>query len=194
MNPFLSLLSLLFALFFGVGGGTATEESGSTQSAPGGEPPANAAGAPSEPPPIVLASRAGRQTGVLLRYSVETDGGGYGGETASTRPAKVTVARPGENVSITMLGIAPTERVVLVRELGCRHRALSSLVLPDDREHWTTPSRPGAYELEVAVPHFEPAEGGTGSASALFGLLVAPTREPAVIAAARDLFVCSPAP
>lgn len=197
MNPFVSLVGLLFALFFGVAGGTATEGSGSTEYTPGREPSASGMGAPTEPPkppPIVLEGRAGRQTGVLVRYSVETDSGGYGGETASTRPAKLTVARPRERLSLAMAGVGPTQRVVLVRELGCRYRALSSTVLPQDREHWTAPGRPGAYELEVAVPRFEPDEGGTGSATVVFGLLVDPSREPALIPATQGLFACPPEP
>ena len=197
MHPLVSLVGLLFAFFFGVGGGTATEGSGSTEYGPGGEPSASGMGAPAEPPeppPIVLESRAGRQTGVLLRYSVETDSTGYGGETASTRPERLTVARPRERLALSMVGVEPTQRLVLVKELGCRHRALSSALLPGDRAHWTAPARPGAYEVEVAVPHFEPEGGGTGSATALFGLLVDSNREPALIPATRDLFACPPGP
>jgi hypothetical protein len=197
MNAFMSLFGLLFALLFGVGGG-ASDESGWTNYVPLAEPPANGAGAtPQEPPrrpPLVLMSRAGRQTGVLLRYSVETDGGGYGGETASTRPAKVTVARPAEQVSLSMAGVGPTQRLVIVRRLGCDHPALASVVLDADTERWSAPQRPGAYELEVTVPYFKPKRGGTGSATGVFGLLVDATREQAVIPASRDLFVCSPNP
>ena len=196
MNPLVSLVGLLFAFFFGIGGTTTTESSW-TEYGPGRAPPTSAMGAPAEPPeppPIVLEGRAGQQTGVLLRYSVETDSTGYGGETASTGPERLTVARPRERLALSMVGVERTQRLVLVRELGCRHRALNSALLPRDREHWTAPARPGAYEVEVAVPHFEPEGGGTGSATALFGLLVDSNREPAVIQATRDFFVCPPEP
>jgi hypothetical protein len=197
MSPFLSFFGLLFALFFGVGGG-ASDETGWTNYVPLAEPPVGAEGGPpprpAEPPPIVLESRAGRQPGVLVRYSVETDSGGYGGETASTRPAKVTVARPGEDVAISMVGVEPTQRLVIVRRLGCDQPAVASVVLGADTERWSVPRRPGAYELEVTVPYFKPKRGGTGSATGVFGLLVDATREQAVIRASRGLFVCAPGP
>jgi hypothetical protein len=194
VNPFLSLVGLLFALFFGVGGGTATDESGWTDYGRSAQPPGARAGAPPpappEPPPIVLVARAGRQTGALLRYSVESDSSGYGGETASAAPSRVTVVRPREELSISMPAAGPTQRLVVVRQLGCRDRAVFSVLL-DRRESAWRPDLPrGAYELEVTVLDFEPPGGGKGTATALFGVLVDPARERAVIRATPDVFVC----
>ena len=105
---------------------------------------------------------------------------------------RVSVVRPGETVSIAMEGAGPTQRLVLVRALGCDDHALTSVVLGPGTDRWSVPRRPGAYELKVTVPYFKPKREGAGSATGLFGLLVDPTRELGIIPARRDLFVCPP--
>lgn len=196
MHAFLGLFGLLFALLFGAGGG-GSDESGWTTYAPLSDRRANARAphpGPRAPPPIVLASRAGRQMGVLLRYSIETDTGGYGAEAPPAHPARVTIVRPGEEVSISMRAGGPTQRLVVVRRLGCEQPALASVVLDAGTPRWRAPRRPGAYELEVTVPYFKPKRDATGSATWVLGLLVDATRTPAVVRASSELFVCSPGP
>jgi hypothetical protein len=196
MTPVLNLFGLLFALFFGVGGG-ASEETGWTNYVPLAEPAVGVEGGPPrgppEPPPIVLESRAGRQTAVITSATFETSSEGSAVE-ARLDVEKVSIVRPGESISIAMAGVGPTQRLIIVRQLGCDHPARASIVLDTGRERWSAPRRPGAYEVEVTVPYFKPKRGGTGSATGLVGVLVDPTRDLAVIPAARDLFVCAPRP
>ena len=187
MSQLLSLLWLFFATF-GVGTGT---EVGSTEYGPSSGESGWTNYVPLEPT-LVLASRAGSQTGVLLRYEIETGDDGLAGEMTPAVPEKATVARPGESVSISITGVEPSERLVVVRALGCKDRVLASTSLDAEAPGWRVPTRPGAYEVEVSVPHFEPVGGGTGTATALFGLLVDETRPRAVIRASRHLFVCAP--
>jgi hypothetical protein len=196
MTSFVGLFGLLFALFFGLGGG-ASEGTGWTNYVPLAEPPVDAESGPSpgspEAPPIVLRSRAGRQNAVITSATVETASSGSA-VLARLGVERVSVVRPGESVLIAMEGIRSTQRLVIVRQLGCDRPALASAVLDAGTERWSVPQRPGAYELEVTVPYFKPKRGGTGSATGLVGVLVDPTRELAVIPAARDLFVCPPRP
>ena len=188
MTQLLNLFGLFLAFFATP---TATEV-GSTEYGPTSDEGGWTNYVPIEEPALVLASRAGEQAGVVVRYSVETDEGGYGSEMTPARPKKLTIARPGETVAILFLGTEPAERLVTVRALGCKDRVLGSAELEASVADWPVPTRPGAYEVEVTVPRFEAVEGGTGTATAVFGLLVDKTRPRAVIRASRALFVCAP--
>jgi hypothetical protein len=165
----------------------------------GGTAPATTSTEPSppapelRPPAITLASDAGHQRAVQESYCVTGAGVGVCADTFDQDPKRLTVVKPGDEVTISMPGATLTggDSAFAVRPLGCHGQELATVPLGPDGARWAVDLEPGAYELQVFV-HFEAEDGTSGDSSGSLGLLVDPDREPAIVKAKPGLFVCPP--
>ena len=149
-----------------------------------------------EPPPIVMTSTAGRQEAATLGgcfrqgNSTQCSAGmgitpAFGGSLAS----EVSVVRPGERVTIAVAGAAPTQRLLVVRPLGCSTRVLAAHVLDRDQLDWRVELPPGAYEIGVGVGSFR-TEDASGSVEGALGLLVDASRPLEILPADAHTQLC----
>jgi hypothetical protein len=179
---------------------TAPPETGFSETSE--EAPATTSAEPSPTPPeleipaIVLESVAGRQKAVQESHCVQaTDSAGTSvgmcGDTPDLDPKRLSVVHPGDTVTISVPGATLSGGSgISIRPLGCHDRQVASVPLETEGVTWTIDLPPGAYEMQVFVL-FETGEASGDSAGSL-GLLVDPSREPAVIRARPRFFVCSP--
>jgi hypothetical protein len=164
--------------------------------------PATTSAEPSPPAPeihlpgIVFDSAAGRQKAVLESHCVQgTDSAGTSvgicGDTPDLDPKRLSIVHAGEAVTISVPGATLSGgSSISIRPLGCHDRQVASVPLETEGVTWTVDLPPAAYELQVFVL-FETGEVSGDSAGSL-GLLVDPSREPAIIRARPRFFVCSP--
>ncbi|HWC33142.1 MAG TPA: hypothetical protein VG709_08450, partial [Actinomycetota bacterium] len=149
------------------------------------------------PPPIFLASRAGRQRAVPGKSCVLTVGQGRGEGAAScyypperVRPRVLNVVGPGERVGLVIPKTEIVERVgcvgrhecggwTTVRPLGCR-REVAVFRIGGARTTWEANLSSGAYELDVSID-FRTEDDLTGDAEGVVGLLVDPARTPTIV-------------
>lgn len=166
---------LLVAVFLAAGCGEAETEPGGggatgTVEEPTGSVPQDA-GKPRMPPAIELVSEAGRQRAAPGSYCVDDPQAGVGecvDYEAPAGPEQLSVVRPGETVTIALVGSSAVEGSASVRRLGCEEEVVSVPLGPETR--WEVDLEPGAYELQI----FTTFEAGTasGDTSGVLGLLV----------------------
>ena len=192
MRTFLCLLALSLAA---VGCGAGAETGG------GGAPTASTATEQADtsrvtedlqtPPPIVLASDAGRQTAVpgsfCVDYTDEAAGQAVGacGDSGPITPERLSTVRRGEEVRIVLEhanvtrpeGCVSEEKQscigsVAVHPLGCERKIVAEIPLALGPEtNWRVDLEPGAYELDVFA-YFDAPDGRTGDVSGSLGVLV----------------------
>ena len=126
----------------------------------------------------------------------DATGAGMGvcADTPDLDPTFLSVAAPGESVTISMPGATLAtdgDAAVAVRPLGCHDRELLTVALGPQGVEWSVELEPGAYELQ-AFARFEAENGLSGETAASLGLLVDPAREAGIVEASPDLFVCAP--
>jgi hypothetical protein len=152
----MAILLLLLAL---LGLGVAT-------SAPG---PSESDSARLRPPVLELVSDAGTQRAVQGSYCVT---GPESGECADFAillvPERASVVRPGEVVTIAVVGAHAVDGTASVHRRGCERELLSVELRPETR--WTVELEPGAYELRLFTT-FE-AGSTTGDTRGVLGLVV----------------------
>ena len=152
----MAILLLLLAL---LGLGVATSSSGPSE-------PARL-----RPPALELVSDAGTQRAVQGSYCVT---GREVGECADFAiplvPERANVVRPGEVVTIAVVGAEAVEVTASVRRAGCEQELLSVDLRPETR--WTVEVEPGAYELRLFTT-FD-AASTSGDVSGVLGLVVDP--------------------
>jgi len=166
---------LLVAVFLAAGCGEAETEPGGggamgTVEEPTGSVPQDA-GKPRMPPAIELVSEAGRQRAAPGSYCVDDPQAGVGecvDYEAPAGPEQLSVVRPGETVTIALVGSSAVEGSASVRRLGCEEEVVSVPLGPETR--WEVDLEPGAYELQI----FTTFEAGTasGDTSGVLGLVV----------------------
>jgi hypothetical protein len=166
---------LLVAVFLAAGCGEAETEPGGggamgTVEEPTGSVPQDA-GKPRMPPAIELVSEAGRQRAAPGSYCVDDPQAGVGecvDYEAPAGPEQLSVVRPGETVTIALVGSSAVEGSASVRRLGCEEEVVS--VPPGPETRWEVDLEPGAYELQI----FTTFEAGTasGDTSGVLGLVV----------------------
>jgi hypothetical protein len=138
--------------------------------------------------PIVLESAAGRQDAAVVPCASSLSDA----EEAATeipicldanpalRPAKLSVVRPGETVTVSLPGAEVTNppgcsitcSSVQIQPLECRDTPLGMFELEDGpATEWTVDLAPGRYELEVYA-RFRSDDGQLGIAQGKIGLVV----------------------
>jgi hypothetical protein len=157
------------------------------------------------PPPIVLVSEAGRQEAVqgsycITKVSASGEGEGVCADTGFPHPEQVSLVRPGEEVTIEIVGATIVDRpegcspacpsIVTVYPLGCGpEQAVADFELTGAATTWKVDLEAGAYELAVFA-YFDAGDEGTGDTSGGLGLRVDPDREAAVKPVDPALAVC----
>lgn len=147
-----------------------------------------------DPPPIVLASTAGRQTGVQESYCVRSAPMpskvriSVCADTPDLSPKRLSVVRPGEVVKILALRTKVRRGRVAIRRLGCE-RAVGGFKL-DRARAWKVRLAPGAYEIQVVARRFATRDGRTGDTRGTLGLLVDPLAPQTVVRATDELRAC----
>ena len=140
-----------------------------------------------DPPPIVLASKAGKQRAAQESFCV-TAPPDPGEErvvrrcidTVDKPPRRLSVVRPREVVTISFVGTEEIrDGVARVRILG-RKRFFHAFPLTEPSTRWRVRLRPGAYEIEVFA-RFRAADGRTGDTLGSLGLLVDRNRKLAIV-------------
>ncbi|MGH3062634.1 MAG: hypothetical protein ACRDNA_14615, partial [Gaiellaceae bacterium] len=150
------LLLFLLALFgIGVVGST-TEESSSDS-------------APARPPALELRSEAGTQLAAQGSYCVTGESVGECVDVESpVGPEQTSVVRPGEIVTIAVVGADDIQGSASVRRLGCDEELLLLTLEPETR--WTVELEPGAYEIAMEAVTFE-AGSTSGDTSGVLGVV-----------------------
>ena len=154
-------MALLLLLLLLLGFGVATSAPGS-----GGDD-----AKPLNPPTIELVSEAGVQRAAPGSYCVDDPQAGVGecvDREAPAGPEQLSVVRPGETVTIALVGSTAVEGAASVRRLGCEEELASVPLDPETR--WEVDLEPGAYELHVFTT-FE-AGSARGDTSGVLGLVV----------------------
>ena len=154
-----------------------------------------------EPPRILLATKAGRQAAVQESYCVTSRPSASGvritacAELPQLAPRRLTIVRAGELVRILLPGarMVPCGRrcanTVTVRRFGCA-RAVRRFRLGGRTTAWRVRLGPGAYELQLHVRRFVMRDGRRGETSGSLGLLVAKSSDRAIIPATDDFKAC----
>jgi len=127
------------------------------------------------PPAIVLTSQAGIQVAARGSFCGPSNGAVLCVDTREPHPTELTVARPGETVSIRVVGrrvVGGSE--VAVKPYGCGQEAVETLRLEpgDEPTAWEVDLAPGAYELHVFA-RYAYGGAGRGDVSGALGLRVA---------------------
>jgi hypothetical protein len=123
------------------------------------------------PPAIELVSEAGRQRAAPGSYCVDDPQAGVGecvDYEAPAGPEQLSVVRPGETVTIALMGTSAVDGTASVRSLGCEEELVSVPLEPETR--WEVDLEPGAYELQIFTT-FEAGSAG-GDTSGVLGLVV----------------------
>ena len=123
------------------------------------------------PPAIELVSEAGRQRAAPGSYCVDDPQAGVGecvDYEAPAGPEQLSVVRPGETVTIALVGSSAVDGTASVRSLGCEEELVSVPLEPETR--WEVDLEPGAYELQIFTT-FEAGSVG-GDTSGVLGLVV----------------------
>ena len=160
-----------------------------------GEEPSGGWSQFAEPPPIVMTSAAGRQEAAALGGCFREANGvrcmsGIGiSPTDGSVVNEVSVVRPGERVAITVAGAGPTQRLLVIRPLGCSTRLVASVILEPADTAWRVDLPPGAYEIGVGVASFT-TKDARGSLEGALGVLVDRSRPLAIVPAAEHAQVC----
>jgi hypothetical protein len=172
MRAILLVLAVLLAAGCGEaetdpGGGGAT---GTVEQEPTGSVPQDGA-KPRMPPAIELVSEAGRQRAAPGSYCVDDPQAGVGqcvDYEAPAGPEQLSVVRPGERVTIALVGSSAVDGSASVRRRGCDEELASVPLEPETR--WEVDLEPGAYELQI----FTTFEAGTasGDTSGVLGMVV----------------------
>jgi hypothetical protein len=172
MRPVLLLVAVFLAVGCGAGetetgGGGAT---GTVEQEPTGSVPQDG-GKPRMPPAIELVSEAGRQRAAPGSYCVDDPQAGVGqcvDYEAPAGPEQLSVVRPGERVTIALVGSSAVDGSASVRRRGCDEELASVPLEPETR--WEVDLEPGAYELQI----FTTFEAGTasGDTSGVLGMVV----------------------
>jgi hypothetical protein len=148
----------------GVGGTTGTVEQEPTGSVPQVDKPVL-------PPAIELVSEAGRQRAAPGSYCVDDPQAGVGqcvDYEAPAGPEQLSVVRPGERVTIALVGSSAVDGSASVRRRGCDEELASVPLEPETR--WEVDLEPGAYELQIFTT-FE-AGRASGDTSGVLGMVV----------------------
>jgi hypothetical protein len=143
---------------------------------------------PVNPPAIELVSEAGVQRAAPGSYCVDDPQAGVGecvDREAPAGPEQLSVVRPGETVTIALVGSTAVDGAVSVRRLGCEEELASVPLEPETR--WEVDLEPGAYELWIFTT-FEAGSAG-GDTSGVLGLVV-DAAAPLEIRAARPPAAC----
>jgi hypothetical protein len=158
-----------------------------------------------DPPPLVMASKAGRHVADQGSFCVDGRRGGVGvsvcADVFELAVTRVSVVRPGEVVRIQLPGARIVHRsrlcgpsgrcpaFVSVAPLGC-DESIRRFRLPGRTTAWKVRLDPGAYELDVFVGRFTTRDGRTGSTRGSFGLLVDRAAKRNIVRAADGLRAC----
>jgi hypothetical protein len=166
---------LVLAVLLAAGCGAEETESGggatgTVEQEPTGSVPQNG-GQPRMPPAIELGSEAGRQRAAPGSYCVDDPQAGVGecvDYEAPAGPEQLSLVRPGETVTIALVGSSAVDGTASVRRLGCEEELVSVPLGPETR--WKVDLEPGAYELQI----FTTFQAGTasGDTSGVLGLVV----------------------
>ncbi|HWM13212.1 MAG TPA: hypothetical protein VNO56_01885 [Gaiellaceae bacterium] len=166
---------LAFAVLLAAGCGAEEDEpagggtTGSVAQQPTGSAPQ--VDKPLLPPAIELVSEAGRQRAAPGSYCVDDPQAGVGecvDYEAPAGPEQLSVVRPGETVTIALVGSSAVDGTASVRRLGCEEELVSVPLEPETR--WEVDLEPGAYELQIFTT-FEAGSAG-GDTSGVLGLVV----------------------
>jgi hypothetical protein len=167
----LTLLSLLVGL---VACGGEDPTSSPETLAPPKAPVVTGTVAEAGPPKIVLTSHAGIQMATLGSYCGPSNGAMMCADTPEPHPTEVSVVRPGEAVSIRLVG----HRVlsgsqISVKPYGCAQDVLETFRLDPGNEAttWEVSLEPGEFELHVFA-RFAYGEALRGDVSGALGLRV----------------------
>jgi hypothetical protein len=129
---------------------------------------------PTDPPPVYLLSKAGRQLsrdGDSCTKVQLGDGIGVAGcwTAEDPDPRRVTVVRPRDAVAITMVGAIELTGMVAVRPLWREKSLVGRFRLTGPRTRVIIPFRRGAYELEYVVSRYLSSDGRSGFVKGLSG-------------------------
>ena len=160
---------------------------------------------PAGPPHIVLTSTSGRQEAVAGSFCVDDPARGVGtcGDSGPVHPSQLTVAPPGNELSIALEGAVVVQAegchsdagrsacigTVTIRPLGCGRTAAVLPLRRGPETRFRVDLPPGAYELDVFA-YFEANDGRSGDVSGTLGIVVDETRAPGIVPASSDLAVC----
>ena len=126
------------------------------------------------PPAILFTSEAGIQVGVRGSFCGPSNGAILCVDGPEPEPAEVSVVRPGEPVSLRLVGgrILRGSQVA-VQRYGCTRKALETFRLDPGGEEseWAVDLPPGDFELQVFA-YFGYGEAGRGDVSGALGLRV----------------------
>jgi hypothetical protein len=151
-----------------------------------------------KPPPLMLVSAAGKQTGVpgssCVQYTDPSSGQGVGlcTDMPLVHPDDLSVIHPGERVIILLAGAFVTdEGSVSVRPLGCTKQETLAFDLArgTSETHWQVELEPGSYELDVFA-RFRSNDGREGDLNGSLGLLVDADRAHEIVPVDVGLAVC----
>ena len=121
------------------------------------------------PPALELVSEAGTQRAAQGSYCVTGPESGECADVAApVVPERASVVRPGEVVTIVVVGAEAVDGTAFVHRAGCEEELLTVELRPETR--WRVEVEPGAYELRLFTT-FE-AGSTSGDVSGVLGLVV----------------------